>query len=317
MTTKQLIRLAAVLVVILVAWGGLALVRGSSADRATSFAFPRIDTASVDTITLTAPRDTEVLARDAHGQWRVNGYAASPTMVSTLLKGLADTLAWSELVAEQPSSHAALGVGADSGRRVRVKSGEKTLLDVMTGKRTSDYGGVYVRRTDANPVYALHGLLVSALDHRTVDAWRDKQIAAVQPESVTTIAVQRGTHRYELRRKDAKKGTWTFASGHPADSAAVSRLLGAYKDLTASSFATAAQADSANFAKSRLHVRLLGATGAPLASLAFDSTKSGVWVRADSGQTVYRVDPWRLSTLLPGESTLKPKSTTARGATQK
>ncbi|HET7563962.1 MAG TPA: DUF4340 domain-containing protein [Gemmatimonadaceae bacterium] len=313
MSTKQLLRLATALVVILVAWGAVTLARGSSADRSSSFALPRIDSASVDTIALTARRDTEVLARDAHGQWRVSGYPASPTMVSALLHALDDTIAWSELVAEQPSSHAALGVDADSGRRVRVVSHGKTLLDITTGKRTQDFGGLYLRRTDANPVYAWHGMLVGALDHRTVNDWRDKRIADVEPESVAAIAVQRGAHRYTLRRasgKGAKNGTsgaWTFASGHAADSAAVHRLLGEYTDLTASSFATSAQADSVSFAKPALHARLLSATGAPLASLAFDSTKSGVWVRADSGATVYRIDPWRLSSLLPAESTLQPK----------
>lgn len=312
MSTKQLIRLAVVLAVVLVAWGALSLARGSSADNGASFTLPTIDTASVDTIALSAPRDSEVLVRDAHGQWRVNDYPAAPALVSSLLKALDDTAARSELVAEQPASHAQLGVSADSGRHVRVVSGGRTVLDAITGKRTDDYSGVYVRLANANSVYALHGTLVEALSHHGVDAWRDKRIAALDPAQVATIAVRHGAHSYTLHRKTG--GQWTFTSGRAADSAAVGRLLDAYHPLTASGFATAAQADSAHFTHPRLHAQLLGADDTPLVSLAFDSTASGVWARADSGGTVYRLDTWRLGQLLPAESSLRAQRSAAKPA---
>lgn len=304
MTTKQLIRLAAVLVVILIAWGAAAMARGSSSsDGATLQLLNDIDTAAVDTIVLASPSDTEVLSRNASG-WRVNAYAASPERVRALLLALTDSTAWSELVAEQPASHAEYGVAADSGRRVRVASHSYTVLDLMTGNRTNGVGGVYVRHTNGNPVYALHGTLADALNYRTVDAWRNKHIAAVQPGQATTITVQRGTHSYTLHRKDS---AWTFASGGAADSAAVATLLEGYRDVRASGFATAAQADSASFTPPTLHVRMLDASGKPLVSIAFDSTKGGVWARADSDATVYRVDAWRLSELLPVEKGLRGK----------
>jgi hypothetical protein len=52
---------------------------------------------------------------------------------------------------------------------------------------------------------------------------------------------------------------------------------------------------------------LLGTGGAPLVSLVFDSTASGVWARADSGGAVFRLDAWRLGQLAPAESTLRVK----------
>jgi hypothetical protein len=95
--------------------------------------------------------------------------------------------------------------------------------------------------------------------------------------------------------------------GKPADSAAVSNLLGEYRELTAAGFATPARAESARFSPARIRARLLAPGGAPLVSLLFDSTASGAWARADSGGTVIRLDAWRLSQLAPAESTLRVK----------
>jgi Domain of unknown function (DUF4340) len=303
MTRHQLIRIAAVLAVALVVWGALAVARRPAEDRAAGLALPRIDTAGVDTITLTEGRDTATLARPARGQWRVNGYPADSAAIASLLEGFVDTARWSELVAESRTSHPRLGVGPDSGRRVRVVSKGRTLLDLTTGKRTAGADGIYVRRTAADPVYAMHGTLAAPLA-RELDEWRDKRIASVEPESVATIEVARGPTSYTLRRSG---NVWKFASGRPADSAAVANLLGEYRALTATDFATPAQAESTTFTRPRRRARLLASGGAPLVSLRFDSTASGAWARADSGGPVFRLDTWTLNQLAPAESTLRVK----------
>ncbi|MBX6332085.1 MAG: DUF4340 domain-containing protein [Gemmatimonadaceae bacterium] len=303
MTTKTLVRLGAVLLAALILWGALALGRRPESDRGGRLALPKIDTTTVDTVALTKGSDTAVLARTPRGTWTVNGHPASPMLVHSLLTALTDTSAWSELVAEQPSSYARLGVNADSARRVRVQARGRTMLDLTVGNHTSDYSGVFVRRTDGRPVYALHGGLGDAVSHDAAD-WRDKRIATVAPESVTTVEVQRGKARYTLQRNGT---TWTLGSAGAADSAAVASLLDAYHDLVATSIATPAQADSAHFTHPTRHARLMGKGGAPLASLAFDSTANAVWVRADTGGTVYRIDHWMLDRLTPAESTLRAK----------
>jgi hypothetical protein len=306
MTRKQLIRAAIALAAAILLWAVLAIAHRPGSERGASLALPKIDTASVDSIALIGPRDTIRLARTGQGQWRVNGFPAAPTAVSDLLQALRDTTAWSELVAQRATSHPRLGVTADSGRRLRVASHGRTLLDLVTGKQTSDYTGLYVRRSGEDAVYALHGNLTNALRHG-VDDWRDRRIAAVPPESVATVEVQRGARSYALRRTGSG---WRFASGGPADSAAVASLLNEYRELTASGFATPAQADSAHFDRSRRRARLLAAGDRPLLDLRFDSTASGVWARADSGGTVFRIDSWTLNHLIPADSTLRPKPKT-------
>jgi hypothetical protein len=54
-------------------------------------------------------------------------------------------------------------------------------------------------------------------------------------------------------------------------------------------------------------VRLLGAAGTPLVALAFHSAKSGFWVRADSGGTIYRLEAYSADQLTPPDSTFRPK----------
>jgi hypothetical protein len=304
MSPKQLARLAGVLVIAIALWGILALThRQSGGDRSSGFTLPKIDTVAVDTIALAGAHDTAILVRTS-GAWRVNGNPAAAAPVSQLLKALRDTTAWTELAAEHANSHARLGVTRDSGEHVRVVSHGHALLDVIAGKQTPDYGGLYVRRPTEDAVYALHGELANAL-HHSADDWRDKLIVAVPSDSVDTIAVQRGTRAYSLKRAGK---SWTLGGG-TADSAAVADLLSQYRNLAATGFATAAQSDSLHFKPPRRQVRLIGKSGRPLAHLVFDSTTSGVWARADSGGPVFHLDSWTAAKLLPADSTLRAKKT--------
>ncbi|OYV66663.1 MAG: hypothetical protein B7Z72_10945 [Gemmatimonadetes bacterium 21-71-4] len=295
MTNKQLVRLAGLLAAVVVAWGVLALARRHGADRPEGLTLVRIDTAAVDTIAFTTAHDTAVLARSADGTWRVNGHRAMKGNVQQLLAALRDTTTWSELAAESRASHAAMGVSADSGQRVRIAGHGGPLLDLVTGHQTMDATGLYVRRSGSDPVYTLHGSLVAALTH-ALSEWRDKTIASVAPDSVEKIEVSRGREAYALVR--AGKG-WRLAGGAAADSSAVASLLNQYHPLAASGFATAAQADSASFVHPSARVRFFGKGATPLLDLAIDSTKSGVWARTGAKPSVFEFDFWQLVNVAP------------------
>ncbi len=303
MSRSLLQRLLLVLVGVLVLWGVAAITRRSRQDRPIAFAIPHIDTAAVDTVSISSPRDTILLGRGPGGTWRVNDQAAAATEMSDLLRALVDTDAWGELVAQSAESQARLGVAADSAKRFRVASHGRTVLNLLTGKQTSDYGGVYVRRDGEDAVYAWHGGFASALV-RAPDEWRDKRIASVAADSVAAIEIQRGPSRYSLRRSGK---SWKVGANADADSGVVARVLEAYGDLRASGFATPAQADSADFRHPDRHTRLVSRAGATLVSLVFDSTGSGVWTRADTGGTVFKLDAWMLEQLTPAESSVRKK----------
>ena len=303
MTSKQLIRLASALGVLIIAWGVLALVRRPANDRGGSLALARVDTAAVDSIVLARGHDTTTVARAANKRWLAAGFAADSGAVQSFLIGLVDTARSTELVAEQRTSHARLGVDADSGETVAVYAHGKPQLQLVSGKRTPDYSGVYVRTTTGDATYALHGALADPIA-RPLDDWRDKRIVAVVPESVVTIDVQRSGRSYGLRRAGAK---WVFTSGRPADSSAVSTLLGDYRDVRASGFASRTEAGAIDFGKPQRRARLLSKSSRVLADLVFDSTAAGDWVRADSSGAVFKLDSWLWGRLTPPESTFVVK----------
>ena len=305
MSAKQLLRVVVLFAVVLVLWGAAALARrlkaGAAGDEA--FRLPPITRAAVDTVLLSDSGATVVLARVDTSRWTVNGQPASPEAVADLLAALTDTAPGSELVAERKASHAALGVDSAGGTHVRIEGGGRTLAGLVVGHQSPGTSGGYVRLAGQEPTWLVRGRLVELLSRRG-DEWRDRRIAAVPADSVAAVEVWRGTRRYTLKRAD--KGGWTLSpGGGAADSAQAAALVAAYRAVEADGFASAAAADSARFSPADRRTRLLRKDGTPVLTLAFDSTKAGFWVRADSGKTVYRIEEYSADRLAPAESTVQ------------
>jgi Domain of unknown function (DUF4340) len=303
MTPKQLARLAMVLGALLLLWGAASLARRGSRGPSESdrFAVPAIARDSVDSVIIRSATDTIRLARRDSNNWMVNGHAAAQAAVTELLAALVDTARRTELVASRPGSHSGLGVDSAKGATVRIVRGDSTLAELVRGNRGPGLEGGYFRAVGDSAVYLVSGNLAQALE-RTSDEWRDRRIANVTADSVAGIEVTRGKRSYTVRREGAG---WTLAPGDKADSAAVAALLADYRPVEAAGFASKAQADSARFVRPERKVALLRADGAPLLTLAFDSTASGFWVRAGEDSTVYRVDTWAADRLAPPDSTLR------------
>ena len=305
MSAKQLLRLVILFAVVLVLWGAAALMRRHRAapDARDAFRLPPFASSAVDTVVLSDSGGTTVLARKDTSAWTVNGKPAARQAVADLLAALADSTPAGEIVAERAASHAALGVDSAGGTRVRVRGGGRTLADLIVGHRSPELSGGYVRRADQEATYLVRGRLVDVLSRRG-DEWRDHLIAAIPPDSVASIEVTRGARRYTLRRAG---GGWTVSPGGAADSAQAADLAAAYRTLEADGFAAAAQADSARFSPPDRRARLLRKDGTPLVTLLFDSTKAGFWVRADTGQTIYRVSEYTADRLAPADSTVRAR----------
>ena len=303
MSGRTLGRLALLLGVLLLLWGGAALTRRSTDASASTgkFRLPSPPAAAVDTVRIARPGDTVVLAR-RDSNWTVNGHQASRSAITELFTALGDTASRPELVAERPASHAGLGVDSAKGTRVRLLRGDSVIGDFIAGQRSADMDGGYIRLANQAEVYLVRGGLAGLLE-RGRDEWRDHRIASVPVDSVAAIQVQRGARSYKLA-KDAKG--WTLTPGGPADTAAAAELRQAFGEIDAAGFASAAQADSAKFDRPERRVTALRSNGTALLRLAFDSTANGFWVRADSGSTVYRMDGWAVDRLAPADSTLRP-----------
>jgi hypothetical protein len=299
MSSTLLRRLAILLAVLLAVWVGIRLVRGSARGGGSALALTKLDKNAVDAILIERPTDTVRLLKQG-GAWTVNGWPAAKGGVDDLIFALGDSSAAGELVAENATSHGKLGVDSATGRRITAKRGTDVLASYWIGKRGANYESGYLRRPDQNAVYQVKGRLIEFAD-RTADDWRDKAIVAIEPDSLTAVEVQRGKQSYRLVR-DGKQ--WTLG-GAPADSGEVATLLGQFKRLEATGFATTAEADSARFDQPERQVRLLGPGGRQLALLAFDSTTTGFWVRRDTASVVYRVDQYAANQLTPADSTLR------------
>ncbi len=300
MSAKHLKLIAGGLVVLLLLWGGSELLSRGSDSVTGSLALPALTQADVDTISVVSGSDSIVLAKLSATVWSVNGHRAAPDAVGEVFQALADT-ARRELVAQAPSSFARLGVDSAAGRRLRLAHAGKPLLELIIG-RAGEYQSSYVRRPGDTHVYLWRGRLASVVD-RPVDGWRDKRIAALEPDSIAALDVVRGKDRYSLKR--GGKG-WTL-NGQATDSAAVARYLDRLKTITAVGFAAPAAVDSA---KSRA-VRRLGVRRGRdvLLTPAFDSTTSVFLVHhlagvGGEGATLYRMNFWDVDGLTPASRSL-------------
>jgi len=302
MSAKHLKLIAVGLVVLLLLWGGSELLSRGSDSVTGSLALPALSQTDVDTISVVKGTDSIVLAKQSPTAWSVSGHRAAFAAVAEVFQALADT-ARPELVAQAPSSFARLGVDSAAGRWLRLRGGGKPLLELIIGTRATDFQRVYVRRPGDTHVYLWRGRLAAAVD-RPVDDWRDKRIAALEPDSIVALDVVRGKDRYALKRSRER---WAL-NGQATDSAAVARYLERLKTITAAGFAAPAAVDSAKArAVRRLTVR--GTHGVVL-TLAFDSTASGFLVHhvagaGGEGATVYRMNVWDVDGVTPASRSLK------------
>ncbi len=305
MSPKHLARLALVLGALLLLWGAASLARRGSRGLSASdrFALGAIPADSVDSIVILRTADTARLARVDSATWTVNGHRAARGAVQDILAALGDTARRTELVGGRSTSHGGFGLDSAKGTRIRVVSGDSTVADLVQGNRGPGLAGGYFRLASDSAVYLVGGNLAQALE-QTSDELRDKRIGGVAADSVARIEVTRGRRSYAVRREGS---AWTLVPGGKADSSAVAELLAGYAQVDAAGFATAAQADSAQFTRPDRRVALLRADGSPLLTLAFDSTATGFWVRASDDSTIYRVDTWEADRLTPSDSTLKPQ----------
>ncbi len=308
MTPKQLVRIAIALAALLFLWGLARLFAHKSDTTTARFDLPRLNAADVDTIKLFRPKDTLVVVKGTGDAWTVNGFRASTQAVTDLFDALKGS-GLAELVAQSPSSHAQLGVDSATGKRLEMIKGSKALLSLVVGGHGPGFQGVYVRRPTEPTVYLIQANLGNPVE-RALDDWRDKEVVAINPDSVREIRVQRKKGAYQLRHAE---GGWRIATGAKADSGAVRRLLEQYRHFQGAGFPTPAQEDSIHFTHPTRRLTLVGAS-APLADLLFDSTSSWWWVRRADGGYTYRLESWRLNQLFPADSTLRAKPDTAKKA---
>lgn len=307
MSARHLKIIALAFAGLLLAWGASELFSRGSHAAPDTLTLPALALGDVDTIAVTTGTDSVVLAKQSSSVWVVNGYRAGPDAVNEFVQALKDTVQ-PELVAQDSSSFRRLEVDSATGRWLRIRGGGRPLLDLIVGARGSEYSSAYVRRPSDSRAYLWRGRLAQLVS-RTPDEWRDKRIAAVEPDSIAVVAVERGPDRYTLKRAGQ---TWTL-NGVATDSGAVPRALERYRTIVSAGFATRAQADSVRGRRPARRLTLRSAHGGTLLALVFDSIPGGFWARRTGGTaaggdpgTVYRMNSWDVDGLTPASRALLP-----------
>jgi hypothetical protein len=299
MSANQLRVIALSLMVLICVWLGARLLSHGSDVVRGRLTLPTVNKEQTDSLIIRHGADTVRLAR-AGSTWTVNGFRAGAEPVGQLFLAFHET-ATPDLAAVSNSSFERMGVDSSSGYWLEVWSGGRSTLRLIIGKQGMEPSSGYLRRAGSDSILMWRGNLID-LTRRPLDQWRDKRIAAVPPESVLAINVT-ARRPYALRRSGT---TWRFAGGSAVDSGRVAGMLAIYRDFGASGFGTPAQADSGNKAAARRSVTLVGAGGAKLLEVAFDSSATGVWARRAGDDNVYRVDAWRLNAFVPPDTALRP-----------
>lgn len=303
MSASQLRMLLILLAVLMALWGASRLLSRGSDVVAAPLALPHVTAAHADSIVITHGADTVRLAR-AGELWSVNGHRASLQAVQDLFLALRDSTP-PEVAALSPGSFARMGVDSAAGWWVRLTSAGHEAGRLVIGLNGPRSGTGFLRRPGSDTVFLWRGRLPE-LVRRPLEQWRDHRIAAVTPDSVRGITIERGARRTELSA-GAGGGGWRLGN-QAADSAQVAAYLGRFRDLEANGFATEAQADSVSRRAPQRRVTLRGTAGTPLLVLSLDSTATGYWVRRDGDSTVYRMDTWSATPLTPADTTFRAES---------
>lgn len=299
MRADRLRQLAIALGCVLALWGLVSVLRdGSDESTEGGFAFPVFVTEELSEITISGRGDSVGLRRLDDG-WLVNGYDATPVLIDRFIGSLSDEEAMGELISISAGSHERLGVAQSTGKLITLVDASGHTSSFFAGNSGSGFGTIFVRLPDSDSTYLLRTGLGNHVS-RSVENWREHEIVRLDPETVRSIEIRRGATGYALVMGDSG---WQFSDGARADSAAVVRLLGRFRSLRATGFASAN--DSANFDNPDIVIGLADSAGTEMLRLELDSAATGFWVRVADDSTVFEMVRWSVLQLAPADSMLR------------
>jgi len=158
-------------------------------------------------------------------------YAADDMAVRLALSTLVNARA-SDFVADAPANVAQYGLGKPHlTATVVLNNGEQQSMLFGFKQNGQGKSGIYVRRGERAPVYAVAEYVMSSLDKSPLD-FRDRTILKVDPETVASVKVKNSDGEFTLKR--AASGKWDVVVGgktSEGDIPVVERLLDQFRDL--------------------------------------------------------------------------------------
>jgi hypothetical protein len=157
-------------------------------------------------------------------------YAADDTAVRMALSTLVNARA-SDFVSDAPGNVNQYGLEKPHlTATVTLKSGEQQSM--LFGFKQNEQGksGIYVRRGERAPVYAVAEYVMTSLDKSPLD-FRDKTIVKIDPESVETVQLKNADGDFTLTRVASNWDVTAGGKTSEADIPVVERLLNQLRDL--------------------------------------------------------------------------------------
>ena len=160
---------------------------------------------------------------------------------------------------------------------VVLKNGDQQSMLFGFKQNEAGKSGIFVRRGERAPVYAVAEYLLTSLDKSALD-FRDRTVVKVDPETVDTVKVKNSDGEFTLKRAGAN---WSVIAGGKtteADIPIVERLLNQFRDLKGQSIVADPMPSGQPFGLDNpaLEITLIGKDGKELAmvKLAKISVKS-------------------------------------------
>ncbi len=157
-------------------------------------------------------------------------YAADDMAVRTALSTLVNAKA-SDFIADAPGTVTQYGLEKPHlTATVVLNNGDQQSM--LFGFKQSEQGksGIYVRRGERAPVYAVAEYVMSSLDKPVLD-FRNRTIVKVDPEAVATVQVKNSDGEFTLKRAGTDWNVIAGGKTTEADIPVVERLLNQLRDL--------------------------------------------------------------------------------------
>jgi hypothetical protein len=196
-------------------------------------------------------------------------YPADDTTVRMALSTLVNARA-SDFVADAPGNVNQYGLEKPHlTATVILKNGEQQSMLFGFKQNGEGKSGIYVRRGERAPIYAVAEYVMSSLDKSPLD-FRDKTIVKVDPESVDTVKVKTSDGEFTLKRHPV--GKWDVIVGgktSEGDVPVVERMLNQLRDLKGQSIVADPMPSGQPFGLDNpaLEITLIGKDGKELSTV--------------------------------------------------
>jgi uncharacterized protein DUF4340 len=269
----------------------------------------KVDADRVTRLRIERHGEKPVVLERVAGSWKITSpveYRANEQAVTAVLDAL-KSLQLEDVISTNPKNQGTYQVDS-MGTRVQAQEGDKTVLEIVVGKNTPDFGHTYVRPASSQEVYRAVGVLTYNFNKRP-DDWRDKAILSVNPGNVDKVVLEYPKEKKQVvvARVDS---TWTVAAdGKPpekADSTSASQLVNSVAKLTTANFATPEEAAAADFTQPTFRLSV-EADGGPQTVDFVEVDENKVYARKAGDTTTYQLYKPSLNLLMKKPEDLKPK----------